>query len=149
MVSVRLSKSQFVFVAVPASFSCTGGRRDIKLDSDQSGSLASFNYPLPYEGKVECTWVIQAESGYQVEISFDFFSLSEPRYGTCLEDYVKIESPYDYEVFCGTEKPEPVTSYKSQLTVVFKSSGKKKYPGFKATYQRKSKFMRFDAKGNN
>ena len=59
---------------------------------------------------------------------------------------MKIESPYDR--YCGSEKPEPVTSYESQLTVVFKSSGKKKYPGFKATYQRKSKFKRFDAKGS-
>ena len=137
-----------MFVTVPASFSCTGGRRDIKLDSDQSaGSLASFNYPLPYEGKMECTWVIQAESGYQVELTFDVFNVSEPDGTFCFEDYVRIESPY--EEFCGSEKPEPVTSYtyESQLTVVFKSSGKKKYPGFKATYQRKSKFKRFDAKG--
>ena len=133
-----------MFVAVPASFSCTGGRRDIKLNSEHSGSLASFNYPLPYEGKVECTWVIQAESGYQVELSFDFFNVSEPDGTFCFEDYVKIESPY--ERFCGSEKPEPVTSYESQLTVEFKSSGKKKYPGFKATYQRKSEFKRFDAK---
>ena len=135
------------FLAVPATFSCTGGRRDIELNSDQPGNLASFNYPLSYEGEVECTWVIQAESGYQVELSFDFFnvSVSDDTFLICLKDYVRIESPYG--TYCGSQKPEPITSYESQLTVVFKSSGKTKYPGFKATYQRKSKFKRFDVKG--
>ena len=144
MTSVRSSKSQFWFVAVPASFSCTGGRRDIELNSDQPGNLASFNYPLPYEGKVECTWVIQAESGYQVELSFDFFNVSVSDDTFCFEDYVNIESPYG--TYCGSQKPEPITSYtfEPQLTVVFKSSGKTKYPGFKATYRRKSKFERFE-----
>ena len=51
---------------------------------------------------------------------------------------MKILSPY--ETFCGSEKPESVTSYESELTVVFKSSGKTKYPGFKAHCERKSKY---------
>ena len=122
-------------LAVPAPFSCTGGHRDIALNSDTGGSLASYNYPLPYEGNMKCTWDIKVDSGYKVVLSFDSFNLSKSMF--CLDDYVKVH----YENFCGSEKPETITSYHGdeKLSVKFKSSGNAKYPGFKATYTRKSK----------
>ena len=45
--------------------------------------------------------------------------------------------------YCGTEKPESITSDSWDMRVTFKSSGKTSYPGFKASYKRKSKYERF------
>ena len=42
--------------------------------------------------------------------------------------------------YCGTEKPESITSDSWDMRVTFKSSGKTSYPGFKASYKRKSEY---------
>ena len=49
--------------------------------------------------------------------------------------------------YCGTEKPESITSDSWDMRVTFKSSGKVSYPGFKASYKRKSKYERFRLSG--
>ena len=49
--------------------------------------------------------------------------------------------------YCGTEKPESITSDSWDMRVTFKSSGKTSYPGFKASYKRKSKYGRFRVTG--
>ena len=49
--------------------------------------------------------------------------------------------------YCGTEKPEPITSDSWDMRVTFKSSGKTSNPGFKASYKRKSKYERFRLNG--
>lgn len=80
---------------------------------------------------------------YKIKLSFDFFNLS--RSSDCSEDYVEIRdgqfSTSDLlGKFCGSEKPKSITSDSWDLRVAFKSSGKTKYPGFKATYETKSKY---------
>ena len=42
--------------------------------------------------------------------------------------------------FCGSNKPQSITSDAWDLRVEFKSSGKAKFPGFKARYEVKSKY---------
>ena len=82
-------------------------------------------------------------SDYKIKLSFDFFNLSQS--SDCSDDYVEVrDGQFDTSAligkFCGSEKPESITSDSWDLHVTFKSSGKTKYPGFKASYERKSKY---------
>ncbi|XP_073253075.1 tolloid-like protein 2 isoform X2 [Porites lutea] len=130
-----------VFEAVtqlPAPFSCRSDRLT-SLKSD-TGTLASYNYPLPYDDKIECTWTIRVDLDYRIRLSFDFFNLSQS--SDCSVDYVEVRDGAFTTSdligkYCGTEKPESITSDSWDMRVTFKSSGKTNYPGFKASYKRK------------
>ena len=127
------------FLLVPAPFSCTAENLNIKLKG-KTGTLASYNYPLPYDDSVECIWYINVDIDYKIKLSFDFFNLSKT--SDCSEDYVEVRdelfSTSDViGKYCGAEKPSTITSDAWHLRVAFKSSGKTKYPGFKASYETK------------
>ncbi|KAJ7376628.1 hypothetical protein OS493_033506 [Desmophyllum pertusum] len=115
---------------LPALYSCTARTRSITLES-QTGLLASYNYPLHYDDEIECTWRFDVDSNYKIQLSFDVFNLSlSPE---CSDDYVQV----DNKRYCGSQKPAPITLDSSDMRVTFKSSGKTKYPGFKASYEAK------------
>jgi len=124
---------------LPAPFSCTAGNLQLKLKSE-TGTLASYNYPLAYDDAVECIWNINVDTDSIIELSFDFFNLSDST--DCSEDYVEVRDGVFSASelvgkFCGSKKPSKITSDLWDLRVAFKSSGKTKYPGFKATYETK------------
>ncbi|XP_067039505.1 cubilin-like isoform X3 [Acropora muricata] len=129
-----------VFEAVnqlPASFSCSEEKKSIRLKSE-TGTLASYNYPLPYDANIECIWLIDVDHSYNVKLSFEFFNLSSS--SDCSEDYVMVRdglysSSDVVGKFCGSNKPQSITSDAWDLRVEFKSSGKAKFPGFKARYE--------------
>jgi len=131
-----------VFEAVkqlPAPFACTADNHLFVLES-KTGSLASYNYPLPYDDKIECIWRFQFDTDYKIKLSFDFFNLSHST--DCSEDYVEVRDDASgtgelLGKFCGSNKPVPITSDSWDMYVAFKSSGKTKYPGFKASYETK------------
>ena len=84
------------------------------------------------------------DSDYQIKLSFDYFNLS--RSSDCSDDYVEVrDGQFDTSElvgkFCGADIPESITSDSWDMSVKFKSSGKTKYPGFKASYKTKSKFV--------
>jgi len=112
-----------VLFSVPAPYSCTEKNQVTHLKST-SGSLASYNYPLPYDEPAECTWEFNMDSDYKIKLWFDFFNVS------CKYDYVRLLNK-DY---CGSEKPSPVLLTTSD-TVSFTSYGFDEYPGFKASYE--------------
>ena len=127
---------------MPAPFSCSEEKKNIGLKSE-TGTLASYNYPLPYNANIECTWLIDVDQPYNVELSFEFFNLSSS--SDCSEDYVMVRdglysSSDVVGKFCGSNKPQSITSDAWDLRVEFKSSGKAKFPGFKARYEVKSKY---------
>ena len=137
-------------LSVPAPYSCTASNRQIELNSE-TGVLASYNYPLPYDDYGGCTWIIRVDGNKHIELSFDFFNLSDPS-PECL-DYVQIENEaLDYgkniPKFCGSEKPSPVNSKGSAMWVWFTSSGNTKYPGFKASYKTKCEYSRYYIMGH-
>lgn len=72
---------------LPASFACTASNKIVTLKSD-TGTLASYNYPLPYDDPVECVWSISVDSDYNIKLSFDSFNLSQS--SDCSEDYVEV-----------------------------------------------------------
>lgn len=127
------------FIPVPASFSCTAqnSNHGIELKSE-TGLLASYNYPLPVDDSVVCTWYIFVNTDLRIRLSFDFFNLSQAN--DCSEDYVKVldgNSKHSNQLgrYCGEEKPPTITSTTSNLYVIFRSSRNAKYPGFKASYK--------------
>ncbi|KAL9973787.1 hypothetical protein ACROYT_G020289 [Oculina patagonica] len=135
-----------VFEAVtqlPAPFACVASQPDFNLYklTSKTGSLASYNYPLPYDRySVECTWTISAGKYKQIELSFDSFNLSGSGSKCSDSDYVEVgngDTPFVNSVqkFCGSEKPATVTSDDSAMWVTFSTQGKTKYPGFKASYK--------------
>ena len=84
------------------------------------------------------------DSNYEITLSFDYFNLS--RSSDCSDDYVEVrDGQFDTSElvgkFCGADIPEPITSDSWAMRLTFKSSGKTKYPGFKASYKTKSKFV--------
>ena len=130
--SKLIIKSLTIF-SVPAPFACTADLNSITLTS-QSGTLASYNYPLHYDDEIECTWRFDVDSDYNIELSFDVFNLYlSPG---CTADYVEIDGAR----YCGSEKPVPITLDSSDMRIKFKSSGKTKYPGFKASYETRSEY---------
>ena len=85
---------------------------------------------------------------YKIIVSFDYFNLS--RSSDCSDDYVEVrDGLFDTSEllgkFCGADIPKSITSDSWDMRVTFKSSGKTKYPGFKASYKTKkddkSKFV--------
>ena len=135
------SLKQCIFrVSVPASFSCVASKKVFELTSG-TGSLASFNYPLPYDlYHVDCLWTITVNKYKRIELSFDVFNLSgsAPK---CLDsDYVEFGNgdptfAKDTQRLCGSEKPATMKSKDSVMWFRFVSTGKTKYPGFKASYK--------------
>ena len=74
------------------------------------------------------------DSDYKIELLFDVFNLSlSPK---CSVDYVEFEDAR----YCGSwsNVPKRITLESSDMRIKFKSSGKAKYPGFKASYETKS-----------
>ena len=135
----------FSTVSVPASYSCTRNNRASELNSE-SGSLASFNYPLSYDDFGACDWKIRVSVFKRIELSFDFFNLSDPS-PKCL-DYVqigndKLDNERNIPLYCGSEKPAPFTSKGRVMWVWFYSSGRTKYPGFKASYKAKCEYCSY------
>ena len=99
---------------------------------------------MSYDDSITCKWSIFSDFELfddELELSFDFFDLSDST--NCTEDYVEVRYGVFGDLagkFCGSEKPSPITSEDWTIGVVFKASGKTKYPGFKATYKTKSKY---------
>ena len=76
-----------LFISVPAPFSCFEEKKIVRLVSE-TGTLASYNYPLPYDINIKCMWLIEVDKSYNVKLSFEFFNLSSS--SKCAEDYVRV-----------------------------------------------------------
>lgn len=114
-----------VLFSVPAPYSCTEKNQNTYLNST-SGSLASYNYPLPYDDHefARCSWQFKMDSDYKIKLWFDFFNVP------CKDGRVRLLN----KKYCGTEKPPSVT-LKNNDTVTFSSLGLDQCMGFKASYE--------------
>ncbi|XP_072033776.1 uncharacterized protein [Amphiura filiformis] len=105
-----------------------------------SGAILSPRYPQNYPINIECTWIIQAQSGFVVSAEFLYFDLEEANSGLCLFDSLEIRdggsvsSPV-LSSSCGSTIPASVTSSGTLLWVRFKSDDMDSRTGFKLTYQ--------------
>nr|XP_002128632.1 mannan-binding lectin serine protease 1 [Ciona intestinalis] len=113
--------------------------------NDTHGILESPHFPSPYPDNVDITWVLTAPSGYQMKLYFTHFDL-EDSYdtdlgGSCVYDYVKIDTQKRNITCCGTLNPGPITrqivSKDNLMTVKFVSDYSNEEPrplGFRAHY---------------
>lgn len=116
--------------------------------SEASQSFASSNYPMPYQSKTHCHWLIRTASGFEndkIYIEFTHFdTYADPDESwDCANrgHYVQIYEgsyPKEFEnLYCGSEMPDLYISKGNQVTVVFDSQNgpeNAERTGFQAIY---------------
>ncbi|XP_060743783.1 membrane frizzled-related protein isoform X1 [Tachysurus vachellii] len=104
-----------------------------------SGSLSSPNHPNPYPHQQHCTWLISAEKGQVIQLSFHNFSLETQ--DNCAFDYVEVHdssNTADSNIlsrYCGSDLPPDLTSTGPMMSVVFVADEGVADIGFYASYR--------------
>ncbi|XP_041354160.1 membrane frizzled-related protein-like [Gigantopelta aegis] len=107
-----------------------------------SGNFKSPKFPKFYPELITCHYYFDAATDGRIQIDFDVFEL-EPMAKddtACRFDYVDIFSVdrMGYKTllsrFCGSEKPEAITSIQSRLEIIFVSDYTKTANGFLGQY---------------
>ena len=107
-----------------------------------NGTITTPNYPSKYPSNSDCTWIIRAESDYQIKFLFKNFELE--KHENCIYDKVSIrdgESATSKIIFegCGDSLPGEVVSKSEALWIQFHSDNSKELTGFLAKWQFVSK----------
>ncbi|XP_038062005.1 mannan-binding lectin serine protease 1-like [Patiria miniata] len=102
-----------------------------------SGVITSPGYPIAYPRRSDCDWLIRAEAGYVISLTFEDFDV---------EDHPDVKCPYDalsikqdderLGPFCGRQKadwPEEVKADK-RIEISFVSDASGANRGFRARY---------------
>lgn len=111
-----------------------GGRRDATL----GGYINSPNFPSPYNGNQNCSWIIQSPNPTD-RVTLTFVALDLETAPTGCYDYVQVLDGDDLDApggdpICGTTLPSPITSFGSSMVVNFISDGSNHGTGFRALY---------------
>lgn len=108
-----------------------GGNRIL---SDSQGSFTSPYYPADYGTNMNCTWTIQANSGFVPVLEFESFELEfEPN---CEWDHIDILDGSDLVGrFCGNNTPPAIVGSSGSISVVFRMDQSIVRGGFNANYQ--------------
>ncbi|XP_065344562.1 cubilin [Cloeon dipterum] len=105
------------------------------------GVIESPNFPGDYPHNANCTWLIVAPPGNQINASFSHFALEQ--LGTeCTVDFVKLmtvkvndagtEASEEIGKFCSTEEqPDPITTKYNMLRINFQTDLSVAYSGFR------------------
>ncbi|XP_053714419.1 cubilin isoform X1 [Synchiropus splendidus] len=107
------------------------------LQSGDSGSLSSPNYPNNYPGPSRCAWLIEAPEGHTITLTFTYFNLE--LHSTCTWDSLTIfngGSPGSPVIgqYCGTTSPGTIKSGSNKLAMVFLADHSVSRGGFVATW---------------
>ncbi|XP_071787824.1 cubilin-like isoform X2 [Asterias amurensis] len=120
------------YVALDATTVCGG-----ELNQD-TGVITSPNYPDEYPHNRQCTWVISASSGRQINVNFTDFDMEQ--HVDCLYDYVELRNG-GYETspllgtFCGSSlNPTSYTSHSNKMFVKFVSDSSFAARGFSLSF---------------
>ncbi|XP_061421245.1 bone morphogenetic protein 1-like [Lethenteron reissneri] len=113
-----------------------GGKLRADVAPRELYSHAQFgdnNYP----GQLDCDWVITAEDGYGVELTFLTFEIEEE--ADCGYDYMELYDGYSADAlrlgrFCGSGPPEEVYSSGDSIMIRFHSDDTIGKKGFHARY---------------
>ncbi|XP_052248294.1 multiple epidermal growth factor-like domains protein 10 isoform X5 [Dreissena polymorpha] len=105
--------------------------------TDPFGVITSPNYPSNYNRNVQCTWVINASEGYQINVNFTDFALEDS--SECNYDFLGLfygpnaSSPLVGK-FCGTAPPWRFQSQSNSVRIVFSTDSSDSARGFNLTY---------------
>merc|ERR1719244_70270 len=112
---------------------CTGGR----CPGTQGGTLKSPNYPENYPDKADVKYILETEEGSHIELVFNAFSLEDSLGGVCSNDYVRVinTNRTTFGKFCGENRPGPIKSDGSKMSVRFYSDATVNRRGFEANWK--------------
>ncbi|XP_012136673.2 cubilin [Megachile rotundata] len=133
--------NDFEFVLEPSNNGCGGSLRG------NSREISSPKFPSQYPNNAECSWVINADSGYHIGLVFvDRFNLESS--AKCEKDYVQVldwvkdvnktEGGTWKELgkVCGRNTPSPFNSTSNRMKVVFRSNEAVQGDGFRAIWDK-------------
>ncbi|XP_066255144.1 cubilin [Euwallacea similis] len=103
------------------------------------GSISSPNYPKPYPGQVECSWIIKIPLGEKITLNFDEISIEKD--SDCSFDYIEVFNGPDQTYplmgkFCYQQPNHPVklTSSGNNMFIHFIADNSYEGRGFNAYY---------------
>lgn len=98
------------------------------------GSIATPNHPNFYPHSAQCQWLIRAEVGFVIRLTFTVFALEG--HSSCNFDYVEVRDSNNARIgkYCGNRLPPVLTSTGNQLFIKFKSDRSRAQEGFAAAY---------------
>lgn len=102
--------------------------------TENHGSIATPNHPNFYPHSARCSWLIRADLGFIIRLTFTVFAIEDHR--TCNFDYVEVRDT-NYALigkYCGTRLPPALTSTGNQMFIAFKSDRRRAQEGFAAAY---------------
>uniref|UniRef100_A0A8C8BCB8 Metalloendopeptidase n=1 Tax=Otus sunia TaxID=257818 RepID=A0A8C8BCB8_9STRI len=102
-----------------------------------NGTITSPGWPKEYPTNKNCVWQVVAPAQYRISLQFEVFELEGN--DVCKYDYVEVRSGLASDSklhgkFCGSEKPEVITSYGNNMRLEFKSDNTVSKKGFKVHY---------------
>ncbi|KAL0965609.1 hypothetical protein UPYG_G00283510 [Umbra pygmaea] len=102
-----------------------------------NGSINTPGWPKEYPPNKNCVWQLVAPTQYRITLLFDVFEMEGN--DVCKYDYVEVRSGLTADSglhgkFCGTEKPEAITSLNNNMRIEFKSDNTVSKKGFKAQF---------------
>ncbi|KAH3857059.1 hypothetical protein DPMN_099656 [Dreissena polymorpha] len=105
--------------------------------TDPFGVITSPYFPSHYSNDVECTWIINAPEGYQINVNFTDFALEDD--SNCDYDYLELfngrsASSSSIGKFCGTVPPRGFTSQSNNARIVFFTDSDDSARGFNLSY---------------
>lgn len=102
-----------------------------------SGVITSPNWPDKYTSRKECTWEIITTPGHRVKLAFNELDIEQHQ--ECAYDHLELYDGKDAKAkvigrFCGSKKPEPLTSTFNRMFIKFFSDNSVQKRGFEATH---------------
>ncbi|XP_029108779.1 bone morphogenetic protein 1-like [Scleropages formosus] len=109
-----------------------------------NGSITSPGWPREYPPNKNCVWQLVAPPQYRITLQFDIFEtegndVSTQLWAVCKYDYVEVRSGLSADSklhgkYCGSERPESITSQYNNMRIEFKSDNTVSKKGFKAQF---------------
>ncbi|XP_075790641.1 tolloid-like protein 2 isoform X4 [Pelodiscus sinensis] len=105
--------------------------------TNPNGTITSPGWPKEYPTNKNCVWQVVAPAQYRISLQFEVFELEGNE--VCKYDYVEVRSGLAsnsklHGKFCGSEKPEVITSSSNNLRLEFKSDNAVSKKGFKVHF---------------
>ncbi|XP_067828864.1 tolloid-like protein 2 isoform X3 [Heptranchias perlo] len=102
-----------------------------------NGTVTSPGWPKEYPTNKNCVWQVVAPSQYRISLQFEAFELEGN--DVCKYDYVEVHSGLSsasklHGRFCGSEKPDIITSQFNNMRIEFKSDNTVSKKGFKGQF---------------